>query len=121
MRDSGGLAGPEPVDKSDWGAGPSPMDKSLELGAGLQKQSARSEALPNRRGWPQPLELRGFGVAGPGPARPPSLSNPKVYIKFLAKAEVRKELFVSAAWTISKTHNHLLARLLCVKEGRREN
>ena len=42
-------------------AGPGPVDKSERFG---------------RRGWGQPIEVRGFGVTGPGPAGPPSLANP---------------------------------------------
>ena len=59
-----GRAGPGLVDKSEgWGA---------RLAEGLSIKA---------RGWGragQPIEVRGFGVTGPGPAGPPSLANPHV-------------------------------------------
>ena len=63
-----GRAGPGPVDKSEGFGGPGrpgPVDKSEGLGRAGPAQA-------------QPIEVRGFGVTGPGPAGPPSLANPHV-------------------------------------------
>ena len=63
-----GWAGPGPVDKSE-GFGrpgrPRPIDKSEGLGRAGPAQA-------------QPIEVRGFGVTGPGPAGPPYLANPHI-------------------------------------------
>ena len=40
-------------------------------------------------GWPaqaQPIEVRGFGVTGPGPAGRPSLANPHIFVVNLLHA-----------------------------------
>ena len=65
-----GWAGPGPVDKSEgfgrpgW---PRPVDKSEGLGRAGPAQA-------------QPIEVRGFGVTGPGLAGPPYLANPQMLV-----------------------------------------
>ena len=64
VRDLGGPGRPRPIDKSEGLGGPGwpgPVDKSEGLGRARQAQ---------------PIEVRAFGVTGPGPAVPPSLANP---------------------------------------------
>ena len=48
-------------------AGPGPVDKSEGLGRAGPAQA-------------QPIEVKGFGVTGPGPAGPPYLANPQMYL-----------------------------------------
>ena len=65
-----GRAGPGPVDKSEGFRGPGrprPVDKSEGLGGARLAQG-------------QPIEVRGFGVTGPGLAGPPSLANPHLTV-----------------------------------------
>ena len=65
-----GQAGSGPVDKSkEFGrlGRPGPVDKNEGLGKAGPAQA-------------QPIEVRGFGVTGPGPAGPPSLANPHMSV-----------------------------------------
>ena len=79
---SEGLGWPGPVDKSEgfrWaGLAQGPSIKVRGWGAGL------AQGLSIKvRGWGragQPIEVRGFGVTGPGPAGPPSLANPHIIL-----------------------------------------
>ena len=78
-----GQAGPGPVDKSEGFGGPGrprPVDKSEGLGRAGPAQA-------------QPIEVRGFGVTGPGPAGPPSLANPHLLtVEASTAADLRRSL-----------------------------
>ena len=65
-----GRASPGPVDESEGFGGRAdfPVDKSERLGRAGPAQA-------------QPIEVRGFGVTGPGLAGPPYLANPQVLIE----------------------------------------